>query len=152
MPITPQECIQRDWQRVAETFTLGWVGPLSTVMANYPPIAQGASDITHLLPEDLPALIFEAREKDGLFVMALPFTQKGEEEEGPGCRLIASEEMEDDTATLLTTFAQAIWCAMRDKTLPTPLEDESFEMRLMDLTGPELFPFEVPPEAQGTTQ
>ncbi len=133
-----KQTIQDSWQQIAETYTLGWGGPIESVEQQFPFIRETILDIRHQISTDLPVLFFQTREsppKDML--AAVPFWK---DTGNPyNCRLAAPRTIRPEEAKLYGDFAQAFWFSIHTKLLPNPRDAAAFQSAIQAWTGPAFF-------------
>lgn len=130
--------IQDHWQQIANTYTLGWRGPIEFIEQDFPIVRDQILDIRHQISNELPVLFFQTREsppKD--MIAAVPFWK---DTGNPfNCRLVAVRTLNMDELKLYSDFAQAFWFSIQMKILPDPRDRTAFQSAIQAWTGEKLF-------------
>jgi len=132
-----KKTIQRDWQEVASTRTVGWGWPIEAVEASIPFLRSHVTELAAVISRHLPILIFQSRESPPTDTdVAIPYRDAAGNPYK--CRLACSGPLTDERSQLLGSFAQAIWFALDQKMLPPGGPDGRLDKALLAWTGPAL--------------
>jgi hypothetical protein len=133
-----EKTIRDSWRDIARSYTLGWGGPIESIEHQFPFVRKAILSIRHQISNDLPVLLFQSRESPPKDMMAaVPFWR---DTGNPyNCRLVAIKSLSANETKFYGDFAQAFWFAIKQRMLPSPLDAEKFQKKILSWTGRELF-------------
>jgi hypothetical protein len=128
--------IENSWRKIAETYTVAWMGAIEAVEVTFDHIRDAIGDIRRNVSRDLPSIIYQTRASppENMSV-AVPYILGRDPYK---CRVVSTNALTNDERLLLGEFAQALWFMIDSKILPSPRRGKAFEERLVELTGQHL--------------
>jgi len=129
--------IKTQWKTVAKYYTVGWMGPIEVVEAQYSHISQSIATIKNNISYNLPIVIFQSRESPPKSIItAIPY--KNLDGNPYNCRLAITSKLSQEKVRLLNDFSQAFWFLIDNELLPSPRSGDELERKIIEWCGKSL--------------